>query len=110
MAEDPHAFVEGIEQNAVRSTVHVNGLDGGQRLGIPHHHRFAAAETVVRFGVDCHAPRIGIGDLAHGGQRIQIEYRDARAGGCGARDVQAAPVDVRIDVIEITSAADFDCF
>ena len=64
---------------------------------------------MVRLGIDRHAARIGVGDFAHRGQRIQIEDRDPGTG-CGrTRDVQSPSVDIGVDIIEAARAADFDC-
>jgi len=109
VAEHPHARVERIEHDAVRAALHVDRLDHRQRFGIPHHHRFAAPKPVMGLGIHSHAPRVGLRDLAHRRQRIQIEHRNpGHVGRSRPRDIQPPPIHVGVDVVETSSAADLD--
>jgi len=105
VAEYPDALVKRVEQNAVRAALHLDGLDGFEGLGVPHDHRFAAAEAVMVLGVDGGPARAGLGNLTDRCQRIEVVHRDARIL-AGARDVQPPPGLVRVDIVETTVAAD----
>ena len=47
MTEDIDAMIERVGQDAVRSPIDGNGLDGSQRLRVPHGDRFAGGEAVM---------------------------------------------------------------
>src|SRR5260370_39997204 len=47
VAENINPFRHGLEEDAVRSSLHVDGFDRLQGLGVPHHDRAAAAKTAV---------------------------------------------------------------
>ena len=100
MAEDVNTFREWLKVNAVWPALHRNGLHGFERLGVPHHHRAAAAKTVTGHRVNRHAARPGIGDGADGFQRVQIKDQNL----VPARDVKLAVGVVRIDIIGATGA------
>jgi hypothetical protein len=68
--------VERIEENAVRAVFHINGLDGGQCFGVPHHDGFAAGESVIGFWIHRGSTGVYIGDFPNRLQRVQIEDRD----------------------------------
>jgi hypothetical protein len=107
VAEDVDAVVEGVVENSVGSALHLDGLDGRERFRIPHRGRLATGEPVIRFGRHGRAARVGVGDFAGRGQRVEIEDRDARAFPSRARNVKFAAGFVGIDVIESACAANF---
>ena len=86
VAEYPDALVERVEKNAVGATLHRDGLDYGQRVGIPHGYRVAAGKAMTAFGVDRGAAGIGVGNLAHEFERVEIVDRDPRSR-TGARHI-----------------------
>ena len=109
MAEDPDAVVERVEDDAVGAALHVNGFDLLRRFGVPHRDRLAAGEAVSDSGIHGRAARLGFRDIAGGCKSIQVVDGDARRH-TAARNVKAASVEVRVDVIEAPIAADLDGF
>ena len=96
MAKHVDPFRQRLKQDAVRPPLHLDGLDGRQRLGVPHHDRTAAAEAVLRLGVHGDPVGAGVGDGAHRLEAVQVEDQHLVAPG----NIEAAVVVVRIDVID----------
>ena len=111
VAPDVDAVVERVEHNAVGSALDFDGLDGLERLGVPHDHRIAADEAVVGFGVDRRAMAAGIGDFAGRFERIEVENRDSASRSAlltaHTRDVQTASGIVGVHIVETAVAAHF---
>src|SRR2546423_1805737 len=105
MAENVDAMVETIAQNAVRPAVNRNGLDQRHSLRVPHRDRLAGSKPVMGLAVRGGAARAGIGDFTCRFQRIEVEYVDTRSRS-GARHVQPAAIDIRVNVIKSAFAAD----
>ena len=107
MAENKDPLGCGVEQDAVRAAIHVNGFDRRESLGVPHHHGLAATEAVMGFGIDGRAMHaVGIGDFAGRLERIEIKNRHA----VPARNVESPAVGVGIDVIKAAFTAYFGMF
>src|ERR1700727_2016986 len=108
MAKHVHPATRWITQNAVWPTLHINGLDRGQRLRVPHRDRLAAAEAMLRPRVNCVSMRTHISNLAYWLQRIQIVDGDP-ARGPTARHIEFAAGVIGIHIVKSTLPANFRC-
>src|ERR1019366_1216051 len=99
-AENVNALSQGLEDDAVWATFHLNGLDGLERLGIPHHDGAAAAEAVLGLGIDGDTPRPGVRDGTHRVKGIQVKGQDLTA----PRNIEPAIIVVCIDIIDPAAA------
>src|SRR5260370_34877690 len=75
VAENINPFRHGLEEDAVRSSLHVDGFDRLQGLGVPHHDRAAAAKTVVRLGINRGASCSRVSNGAGRFESIEIKYQ-----------------------------------
>ena len=107
VAQNVDAVVERVVEIAVRVSLHLDGLDGGQRLGVEHHHRVAAGEPVMGFRRNRRAVHSeGVGNLAHLLQSVQVEHRHP-SGIRAASDIQPAAGRVRSHVVKAAIATYF---
>src|ERR1017187_3668618 len=100
MAENVNALSQGLEDDAVWATFHLNGLDGLERLGIPHHDGAAAAEAVLGLGIDGASPRPAVCDGPHWDKGIQVKGQALTA----PRNIKRGVIVVRIDKIDPAGA------
>ncbi len=84
VAEDVEAVIVGVVQVAVGIALDVDLLDHREGLRVEHRHRFRGRESVARRRVHRSAMRAGAGNVAHLGERVEIEDADV-PGGAGAR-------------------------
>ena len=95
MAKNVNSFRGRFEENGVWAALHGDVLDGLQGLGIPHDDGTAAAKAVVGLGVNRDATSLGVGNGADRLERVQVKHQNLAA----ARNIEAAAVVVRIDII-----------
>ena len=105
MAENVNPLIGLVAQNPVWTSFHIDGLDSGESLGIPHDDGFTRSEAMMGLGVDRRSVAAGGRNLSNLLERIQIVDRDP-AGRAGTGNVEPASSGVRVDVIKPTSAAD----
>src|SRR5947207_1501978 len=73
VTENINAFRHRFKHDAIRTALHLNGLDRFQALAVPHHYRTAAAEAVVRLGVNRRASRPSVGNCAGRFERVEVK-------------------------------------
>ena len=100
MAENIDAVRQRFQEDAVGPALNVSALDLLHRLGVEHADRAAAAETVMRFGINGHAMTAEVGDGADVFVAVQIEHESIAA----ARHINASGVVVGIDIINAAVA------
>ena len=106
--KDVDVIVERIVEITIGRTLHFDGLDSFEGLGVEHDHRVAAGESVMRFRRRrCAMHTVGVIHLADFFQRVEVVHHNAAVRLAAAAHIQLPVGGVRGDVIEAAIAAHF---
>jgi len=79
VTEDVNPLTERIEHDSVGPAIHIDRLDSGKGLCIPHHDGLAGCEAVIGLRIDSLPVGAEPRYFGNGFQGVEIKYRNPRA-------------------------------